>query len=323
MKIYTKTGDRGETSLLSGQRVPKDHIRVDTYGTMDEAGAALGLAKALTINERAAAIIERLQTEIVALNADLATEDCTGGGRITTVHVAALEATIDSLTQEIIPCQGFVIPGACPAGAALDLSRTIVRRAERNAVALHRISTLPSCVLKYLNRLSDLLFVLARYVEQEELVTSVTSRTIRELNKINDMSRGGRKTMLEKAKNLINAAERKAAEIGVPMVITVVDDGGNLVAQHRMDGALLASIAISRDKAYTAVALKMPTHQAAALAQPGQPLFGLNTIDGGRLVIFGGGLPIIDNGKIVGGIGVSGGTVDEDIAVAQAALAAW
>ena len=112
-------------------------------------------------------------------------------------------------------------------------------------------------------------------------------------------------------------------KIGVPMVIAVVDVGGNLVAQHRMDDSLLASISISLDKAYTAVALKMPTDQAAALTVPGSSLFGLNTADGGRLIIFGGGFPINEGGSVIGGIGVSGGSVEEDMAVAKAGLAAW
>lgn len=127
---------------------------------------------------------------------------------------------------------------------------------------------------------------------------------------------------LDKAKKMIAAAEQKSVEINVPMVITVVDEGGNLIAQERMDGALLASIAISKGKAYTAVALKMPTEKLASLTQPNQPLFGINTIDE-KLVIFGGGLPIVENGRIVGGIGVSGGSVEEDISVVTAGLAAW
>jgi uncharacterized protein GlcG (DUF336 family) len=130
-----------------------------------------------------------------------------------------------------------------------------------------------------------------------------------------------RKVNLAKAKKIIAAAERKAEEIGVPMVISVVDKGANLIAEHRMDGALIASISISRDKAYTAVALKMSTEELADLAQPGQPLFGINTTDGGRIVIFGGGVPIVKNGRVIGGIGVSGGTVPQDIEVANAGLA--
>ena len=128
---------------------------------------------------------------------------------------------------------------------------------------------------------------------------------------------------LDKAKKMIDAAEQKAVEIGCPMVITVVDEGGNMVAQHRMDGALLVSVDISRGKAYTSVALKMPTEKLATLTQPGQPLFGINTTDGGKLVIFGGGLPIIENGQVVGGIGVSGGSVEQDVTVVNAGLAAW
>lgn len=130
-------------------------------------------------------------------------------------------------------------------------------------------------------------------------------------------------SVLEKAKQAVAAAEAKAREIGVPMVVAVVDQGGNLVAQHRMDGALLASISIALDKAYTAVALKMPTEQAAALAQPGQQLYGLNTTVGGRMVVFGGGLPIVEDGVVIGGFGVSGGSVAEDVTVAEAGMAAW
>jgi uncharacterized protein GlcG (DUF336 family) len=125
---------------------------------------------------------------------------------------------------------------------------------------------------------------------------------------------------LDLALKLIGASRKKATEIGVPMVIAVVDGGGNLVALHRMDQALLVSIDIARNKAYTAVALKLPTHELAPLAQPGQPLFGIHNADGGRVVIFGGGFPLQVDGEIIGGIGVSGGSVDEDIQCAEAAL---
>ena len=104
------------------------------------------------------------------------------------------------------------------------------------------------------------------------------------------------------------------------MVVTVVDEGGNLVAQHRMDSALLASINISKNKAYTAVAVKVPTHELAALSQPGQPLFGIHNADGGRIVIFGGGFPLKQGDHVIGGIGVSGGSVEEDVACAKAGL---
>lgn len=128
---------------------------------------------------------------------------------------------------------------------------------------------------------------------------------------------------LETAKKIITAAEQKAQEIGVPMVISVADSGGNLVAVHRMDEALLASIDISINKAFTAVAVKLPTHQLTEVAQPGSSLFGIHTTNQGKIVIFGGGLPLMADGKVLGGIGVSGGTVEQDLSVAEAGRTAF
>ena len=125
---------------------------------------------------------------------------------------------------------------------------------------------------------------------------------------------------LDLALRMIAAAREKAKEIGVPMVIAIVDGGGNLVAQVRMDDALLVSVDIALNKAYTAVALKMPTNELALLAQPEKPLFGIHNADGGRIVIFGGGFPLKSDGKIFGGIGVSGGSVEQDMECALAAV---
>ena len=129
--------------------------------------------------------------------------------------------------------------------------------------------------------------------------------------------------MLAKAKLIVDAAEKKAVEIGVPMVIAVVDQGGNLVLQERMDDSLLASISLAFGKAYTAVSLKMPTDEVAKLVTPGNPLYGLSSNDQGKYVVFGGGFPLFDKQIIVGAVGVSGGTVDEDMLVARAGLSGW
>jgi uncharacterized protein GlcG (DUF336 family) len=125
---------------------------------------------------------------------------------------------------------------------------------------------------------------------------------------------------LKLARQMIEAAEKKAYEVGVAMVIAVVDAGGHLVAQHRMDNSLLASISISLDKAYTAAALSMSTEEVAQAAQPGEQLHGINSTNNGRIVTFGGGFPVYITGVLAGGIGVSGGSVDQDIAVARAGL---
>lgn len=131
------------------------------------------------------------------------------------------------------------------------------------------------------------------------------------------------KMTLNLALKMIEAAEVKSKSIKVPMIIAVVDDGANLVAQHRMDGAILASIDISYSKAFTAAATKMPTHVLGEAAQIGGSLFGLNTTNNGKIVIFGGGYPVTnEKGEVIGAIGVSGGAVEEDMACAEAGLGA-
>lgn len=126
---------------------------------------------------------------------------------------------------------------------------------------------------------------------------------------------------LDVATEMISAAEEEAAAIDVPMCIAVMDDGTNLVAFHRMDGALLASIDIARNKAYSSVSLEMSTETIHEVSQPGESLYGLGSTNDGRIVTFGGGFPLEDEeGTVVGGIGVSGGSADEDVTVARAGV---
>ncbi|WP_126662729.1 GlcG/HbpS family heme-binding protein [Haloterrigena salifodinae] len=125
---------------------------------------------------------------------------------------------------------------------------------------------------------------------------------------------------LETAKEIIDAAEQRAEEIDNPMVIAVSNSEGNLIAQHRMDGAWLASVDISRNKAYTAAALDMPTHDLADPTRPGESLYGLQNTNQGKMVIFGGGYPLERDGNIVGAIGVSGGEVEQDMDVAESGV---
>jgi uncharacterized protein GlcG (DUF336 family) len=127
---------------------------------------------------------------------------------------------------------------------------------------------------------------------------------------------------LDDARTVIAGAEAKAQEIGQPMDIAVVDAGGNLKAHVRMDGALVGSIDIAINKAWTSVAFKLTTQDFGAGAQPGESIYGINTTNQGRAVIFGGGIPLERDGAIVGAIGVSSGTVDQDMAVAAAGVAA-
>lgn len=125
---------------------------------------------------------------------------------------------------------------------------------------------------------------------------------------------------LDIAKKLLEAAEKKAKEINVPVVIAIVDEGGNLIAQHKMDDSLLVSISLSVSKAYTSVALKMSSEKLSTMTIPGKPLYGLENSTDKNLCIIGGGIPIIINNKLIGAIGVSGGTVEEDIIIANFSL---
>ncbi|GAA0322678.1 heme-binding protein [Sphingomonas oligophenolica] len=125
------------------------------------------------------------------------------------------------------------------------------------------------------------------------------------------------------ARLIIEGARRQAQASGVPMCIAVTDDSGSLLAFERMDGGKIHSIAVAQDKAFTAASARRPTDELAALAQPGQPLFGINVAVSGRFCVVGGGLPVIVEGQVVGGIGVSSGTPAQDLECAAAGLAAF
>ena len=128
---------------------------------------------------------------------------------------------------------------------------------------------------------------------------------------------------LDQTRKIIDAAEQKAQEIGQPMNVAVLDAGRNLKAFGRMENAWLGSIDIAIDKAFTSVSLELPTQDLAEQAQPGQPLFGIHTTNGGRVIIFAGGIPLVQDGEVVGAVGVSGGTPDQDHEVAEAGVAAF
>jgi cob(I)alamin adenosyltransferase len=179
-KVTIGTGDTGYTSLLGDQRVPKYDPRPDTYGTVDEATSALGLARSLTADVRAREVILGMQRDLYVLMAELATppeNQLAVGMRITSEHVRHLEEVEEALKRDVEIAQKFVIPGDSPDGAALDLARTIVRRAERMTTRLlHDGVTHNGEVVRYLNRLSDVVFILARYVEAKQGGSTLASR---------------------------------------------------------------------------------------------------------------------------------------------------
>ena len=181
MKIYTKAGDRGETGLFGGSRVPKDDVRVEAYGTVDELNCALGVARAsLGPDSDLDPLLARLQSELFDLGAELATPperlDSRLGMRVALANderVTALESEIDRIEESLDPLKSFILPGGTPGAAALHVARAICRRAERRTVALAHVDTVRPEALRYLNRLSDLLFVLARHVNHQAGVPDV------------------------------------------------------------------------------------------------------------------------------------------------------
>lgn len=180
MKIYTRTGDLGDTGLFGGGRVPKDDARVVAYGDVDELNSTIGVARATEPSDQMDELLLGLQRDLFSIGALLATPDLAKmeqhlkKARIDDARILELEQAIDSAEGELEPLKAFIIPGGAQKGAVLHLARTVCRRAERAVVGLTRTTTIPPVVVTYLNRLSDLLFVLARLANKSAATTEVT-----------------------------------------------------------------------------------------------------------------------------------------------------
>lgn len=322
-RVYTRVGDAGQTSLVGRVKVWKDAPRINVYGTVDEATSALGMARATTHSQDICLDILDIQGELIDLMAVLATPAGVAAPvpPPSDAQVQVFEQKIDAYEEERIATHSFIRPGGSLASAALDLARAIVRRAERLLVALAREEAIDPVVGRYLNRLSDLLYVMARVDEQREIRRVVMS-TMQTTGVLAPRERKSRPILdLAAADALIAAGIQRAGEIGVPMVLAVVDDGGSLLELRRMDDALLVSVELAPHKAITAATVRMATADLAKLAQPGAPLFGIDA-NIPNLTVVGGGLPLRLNGVLVGAVGVSGGSVEQDVDVAQTMVAA-
>jgi cob(I)alamin adenosyltransferase len=174
-RVYTRAGDAGETALVGGRRVPKDSPRIEAYGTIDELNSVLGLARAFNAEQRKRGrkqrwldeVLRRLQNELFDLGSELATPReafYEGMFRVGDAEVTALERLIDECQKDLAPLKSFVLPGGGRVGGFLHQARTVCRRAERGVLALSRAEDIGEWPLKYVNRLSDLLFVLSRWV---------------------------------------------------------------------------------------------------------------------------------------------------------------
>ncbi|MFA5833452.1 MAG: cob(I)yrinic acid a,c-diamide adenosyltransferase [Bacteroidota bacterium] len=186
MKIYTKSGDQGETALFGGVRVPKDALRIEAYGSVDELNSLLGVIRSLEPHRSIDTVLRKIQHQLFELGADLATplsHRSTFIPRIKLSYARPLEKAIDQFEARLKPLKTFILPGGSVIASHMHLARTVCRRAERNSVHLSRNENIGTAVIVYLNRLSDLLFVMARYANvlagQEEVQWVSSKRKIK------------------------------------------------------------------------------------------------------------------------------------------------
>ena len=365
--VYTRTGDKGDTGLFGGSRVPKQSLRVEAYGTVDEANAALGAAKAMLPAGQWRRRVHDVQQRLFVLAAELASDPegaAILANKINTGDITDLEHLIDDCLAVTGPQREFVVPGRDDRSGAFHQARTVVRRAERRVLTLAETEPVRPELITYLNRLSDAVYSLARLAEtwrDEEIerivrdaVAKVLGTPSKQVEPDRDEgavrvettpskpvepdheplgeqsapapSRGRtpvRRFDLAAAKRIAERAEARSAELGVPVVIAAADAGGNLMLLHRIEGALLASIEIAINKAWSAVAFQAPTATLGPLATGDGPLPGLADTNSGRVVLFGGGVPVHVDGELAGAIGISGGTAEQDVDIATCALQDW
>lgn len=335
MNIYTKGGDRGTTSLVRTKNISKSDDRIQLVGTIDELTSHIGLVKSMLDDPSVIGILEEIQETLITVMAGVA-DTYNRDYKLDDSKTEMLEKEIDRLEALFDRPKKFILPGACRLSAEMDVARTVSRRAER---ALAQVSVkfgADNGAKKFMNRLADYLYVLARYTDaklesgeepqapqkeaatkMEQKDTEVNAALVQEVLKQIGMQG---KITLQAAKRLIEKIEQEAERRGKKAVIAVCGPDGNPIAVHVMDGAFLVSFDVAVKKAYTSVAVKMSTKELAVLAQPGQTFYGVDKMDGGKIVIFGGGVPIKVGDTIIGGLGVSGGIGEEDHSLAEYGL---
>ncbi|MBU5480512.1 cob(I)yrinic acid a,c-diamide adenosyltransferase [Blautia sp. MSJ-19] len=347
MNIYSKNGDKGTTNLVHTKNVSKSDDRVQLVGDMDELNSYLGLVKTMLQDTEAVQTVEKIQSTLLVITDGVA-DPFNREYKVDDDRTEFLEAEISRLEEMIPYNEKQILPGQCRLSAEIDVARSVARRAERALAAVSVKFGADNGAKKYMNRLADYLYMLARYadVQNEEKpavkvdkTSEITStggkdevRTMAENQNqsgtVNEaviqevlkrMGIQGRIT-LASAKRLIDKIEQEAERRGKKAVIAVCGPDGNPIAVHVMDGAFLVSFDVATKKAYTSVAVKMSTKELSVLAQPGGTFYGVDKMDGGKIVIFGGGVPLKVGDTIIGGLGISGGTGEEDHSLAEYGL---
>lgn len=364
MSIYTKNGDKGTTNLVHTKNVSKADDRIQLEGTIDELSCHIGVLKTMIRDGDTIRFLEKIQENLTRIDAGVA-DPYNREYKINDDKTELLEEEIDRLTGLFHMPKESSLPGACRLSAEIDVTWAVARRAERDLAAVSVKFGSDTGSKKYMNRLADYLYVLARYEEaeaagqkmgtSESLETDASSENTELYASGTEKVAGGsvsvdtkvenslisgtsdsvdeaviqavlrrmgmqNKITLDGAKKLIGKIEQEALRRGKKAVIAVCGPEGNPIAVHVMDGAFLVSFDVALKKAYTSVAVKMSTMELSKLAQPGGTFYGVDKMDGGKIVIFGGGVPLKSGDTIIGGLGISGGTGEEDHSLAEYAL---
>lgn len=312
MAIYTRTGDAGTTALFTGQRVSKTHPRVEAYGTLDELNAALSLCVCAAKNPQHRQLLENIQLQLFWFSAELASESEQPAPEqryISSEEIAALEAAIDTAMGRVPPLRSFILPGRSEAASRLHFARTLARRAERRLVELSTEIAVRHVLMRYINRLSDCLYALARAEDhdahQNDIIQKVAERYLAAI-RTSATREPVMSLSFQELHQLTRAAVTRAEELQVPVVISIVDANGTQTVTWRMPDALLVSSELAPKKAWTAVAMKTATHELTSAVQPGAALYGLESHMQGKVVTFGGGYALWREGLLLGGLGISG-----------------
>lgn len=372
MNIYTKGGDKGMTDLVHTKNVSKSDDRIQLVGTIDELTSHIGLVKTMLNDGDILHFLEKIQKTLIKVMAGVA-DPYNREYKIHDEKTELLEEEIDRMEGLFNRPKEFILPGACRLSAEIDVARTVARRAERALAAVSVKFGSDTGTKKYMNRLADYLYLLARYADAreqedrslsvdsvpgtsvqtepavseekhpEDPATKVAAEAVRAEHTVTptetQSSSTGGDTMineamiqevlkrmgiqgritLDSAKRLIEKIEEEARRRNKPSVIAICGPDGNPIAIHVMDGAFLVSFDVAMKKAYTSVAVKMSTMELSKLAQPGGTFYGLDKMGDG-IVIFAGGVPLKVGDTIIGGLGVSGGTGEEDHSLAEYGL---
>ena len=349
MEMFTSSSDRGMTSLKRDRNVSKADDRIQAIGEIEDLITHIGMIKFHADDPGVKADLEKIQRNLLIFIEGI-NDPYHKDNKISEEEVKILSEKMEQLKASYPMTAYEPLPGGCEASLRIDMARSAARRAERWLTSSDKKYGGQPVRKQYMNLLSNYLYALARYTDhveskkpvqmaaQQVAVQPVAAQPVKVVNekvpvaeltkeiviqevlkRIQTMDR----VTLDIAKKLIEKIEGYAVSVGKKAVIAVCGPDGNPIAVHVMDGAFLVSFDVAVKKAYTSVSVKMSTMELGKLVQPGQTFAGLEQIERDKLVFFGGGVPLFAGDKLVGGLGISGGTGEEDDDIAQYALSVF